>query len=85
MRLWSVAVLVGVSVSCWISWCVGLLEMGAMDVVSLGCELGWVVVGCALGGVSFVMVLVVSSLMIFSMWVSSSPVRVYRRHSRDIV
>ena len=56
-----------------------------MDVVSLGCELGWVVVGWALGGVSFELVLLVSSLMMFSMWVSSSLVRVYRRYSRDIV
>jgi len=85
MLLCSVIVLMGASVSCWVSSCVRLLEMGVMDAVSLGCELGWIVVGCALWGVSFVLVLVVSSLMMFSMWVSSSPVRVYRRFSRDIV
>ena len=56
-----------------------------MDVVSLGCKFGWVVVGWALGGVSFVLVVVVSSLIMFSMWVSSSVVSVYRRYSRDIV
>ncbi len=46
---------------------------------------GWVVVGWALGGASSMIVLVVSSLMMFSMWVSSSPVRVYRRYSRESV
>ena len=56
-----------------------------MDVVPLEYEFGWVVVSWALGGVSFVLVLVVSSLMMVSMWVLSSPVRVYLRYSRDIV
>lgn len=41
------------------------------------------IVSCALVGVSLVLVLVVSSLMMFSMWVSSSPARVYLRYSRD--
>jgi hypothetical protein len=56
-----------------------------MDVVSLGCELGCFVAGWALGGVSSVLFLVVSYLMMFSMWVSSSPIRVCRRYIRDIV
>jgi hypothetical protein len=38
-----------------------------------------------MGGVTFVLVLVVISLMLFSMWVSSSPVRVHLRYSRDSV
>jgi len=46
-------------------------------------EFGWVVVGWALGGASSIIFLVVSSLMMFSMWVPSSPVRVYRRYSRE--
>ena len=66
------ALLVGASVLCWVSSCVRLLEMCVLDVASLGCEFGWVVVGWALGGVSFVLVLVVSSLMMFSMWVLSA-------------
>lgn len=43
--------------------------------------------GCcwALGGVFFVFVLVISSLMIFSRWVSISPARVYRRYRRDMI
>ena len=80
MRLWSDVVLAEASVSYWVSPCVRLLEMCVMDVVSLGGEFGWVVVRWALGCVSFVLVLVVSSLMMFPMWVSSSPVRVYLRY-----
>ena len=41
-------------------------------------EFGWVAVDWALGGGSTLTVLVLSSLMMFSMRVSSSPVRVYR-------
>ena len=88
MRLLSVDVFslsVGASILCWVSSCVRLLKMCVVDVVSLGCDFVWVVVGLALGGISFVFVLVVSSLRMFSMWVSSSPVRVYRRYSMDIV
>ena len=44
-----------------------------------------VVEGCTLGGVVFVMVLVVSSLMMVSICVSSSPIIVYRRYIRDSV
>jgi len=36
-------------------------------------------------GVTFVLVLVLISFMMFSMWVSSSPVRVYLSYSRDSV
>jgi hypothetical protein len=44
-----------------------------------------VIEGCMMDGVVFVVVLVVSSLMMVSMCGSSSPVRVYRRYSRDSV
>ncbi len=54
-------------------------------VVSLGCKFGWVVVGWALGGASFMLARVVSFLMMLSMWLSTSPVRVYRRYSRESV
>ena len=79
MRLGSVVLFMVASVSCRVSLCGLLLEVGVMDVVFLGRELGWIVGGCALGGIAFVLVLEVSSMMMFSMWVSSSPVRVNRR------
>ena len=79
MRLGSVVVFMVASISCRVSLCGLLLEVGMVDVVFLGRELGWIVVDCVLGGIAFLLVIEVSSVMMFSMWVSSSPVRVSRR------
>jgi hypothetical protein len=79
VRLGSVVVFMVAFISCRVSLCGLLLEVGVMDVVFLGRVLGWIVGGCALGGIAFVLVLEVSYMMMFLTWVSSSPVRVYRR------
>ena len=79
MRLGSVVVFMVASISCRVSLCGLLLEVGVVGVVFWGQELEWVVDGCVLSGIAFVLVLEVSSMMMISMWVSSSPVRVYRR------
>ena len=79
MRLGSVVVFMVASISCRVSLCGVLLDVGVMDVVFLRRELGGIVGGHVLGGIAFVLVLEVSSMMMFSMWISTSPVRVYRR------
>jgi hypothetical protein len=56
MRLGSVVVFMVASISCRVSLCGLLLEMGVMDVVFLGQELGWIVGGCVLGGIVFVLI-----------------------------
>ena len=60
-----------------------LLSVVVVVLLVVASEFGRVVVGWTLCGGSTLTVLVLSSLIMFAMRVSSSPVRVYRRYNLE--